>query len=155
MALLAAKAYDPATAVSKATTAALAMTALDTTNLRVTFTVPTNGSVLVRLQGTLHGGTATPFIPQVLLGVLEGSTVRGRLAPAGLPNGTVGSATLYVTVEAMFVVTGLTAAASLTWDAAYGVEGIVAGSALKYGGANNTTVNDSWGAFLFEVWTTS
>jgi hypothetical protein len=152
MALLAGKAYDPATAVSKATTAALAMTALDTTNLRHTFTVPASGSVLVRLQGTLHGGTATPFVPQVLLGVLEGATVRGRLAPAGLPNGTVGSATLYVTVEALFLVTGLTAGASLTWDAAYGVEGIVAGSALKYGGPNGTTVNDAFGAFIFELY---
>lgn len=155
MALLAAKNYDPATAVSKATTAALAMTALDTTNLRATFTVPSNGAVLVRLQGTLHGGSATPFIPQVLLGVLEGATVRMRLAPAGLPNGTVGSATLYVTVEAMMVVSGLTAGASLTWDAAYGVEGIVAGSGLKYGGPNNATVNDAWGAFLFELYSTN
>jgi len=38
MALLAGVAYDPAAAVTKATSAALAMTAFDTTNLRVTFT---------------------------------------------------------------------------------------------------------------------
>jgi hypothetical protein len=40
MALLAGVAYDPAAAVTKATSAALAMTAFDTTNLRVTFTGP-------------------------------------------------------------------------------------------------------------------
>lgn len=148
MALLAGKAYDPAAAVTKATTAALAMTALDTTNLRLTFTVPASGNVMVRLQGTIHGATT---FPQILLGVLEGATVRGRLAPAGLINGTA-AATTFLTVEALFPVTGLTPAAQLTWDAAYGVETLVASTGLKYGGPNNTTANDAFGAFVFEVW---
>ena len=155
MALLAAKTYDPAAAVSKATSALLAMTALDTTNLRNTFTVPANGSVLVRMAGAVHGGSATPFYPQVLLGVLEGTTVRGRTAPHGKVNGTVGSATLVMVVEALFVVTGLTPSASLSWDAAYGVEVIVAGSAIKYGGGNDTTTNNAFGAFCYEIWSTS
>jgi hypothetical protein len=90
-----------------------------------------------------------------MLGVLEGTTVRGRLVPAGLPNNVVGSATAFLTVEALFLVTGLTPGAALTWDAAYGVEGIVAGSGLKYGGPNDATVNNAFGAFLFEVWTTA
>ncbi len=150
MSLLGAKLYDPAAAVSKATTAALAMTALDTTNLRINFTVPANGAVLVRLQGTLHGATT---FPQILLGVLEGSTVKGRVAPAGLPNGNL-AATTFLTVEGVFVVPGLTPAASLTWDAAYGVETLVASTGLKYGGPNNTTANDAFGAFLFEIWET-
>lgn len=153
MSLLAGKLYDPATAVSKATTAALAMTALDTTNLRHTFTPPTS-AVLVRLQGTLHGGSATPWFPTVLLGVLSGATVMGRTVPAGLPNGLVGSATMYLTVESTFVVTGLTPGTPLTWDAAYGVEGIVAGSGLKYGGPNDATVNNAWGGFVYEIWST-
>lgn len=151
MPLLAAKMYDPATAVTKATSALLAMTALDTANLRNTFTVPANGSVLVRLQGTLHGAAT---FPQILLGVLEGSTVRGRVAPAGLLNGNA-AATSFLTVESLFVVTGLTSGASLSWDAAYGVETIVAATGIKYGGGNNTTANDAFGAFLFECWTTS
>lgn len=150
MTLLGAKLYDPAVAVSKATTAALAMTALDTTNLRIAFTVPANGAVLVRLQGTLHGATT---FPQVLLGVLEGATVRGRVAPAGLVNGNL-AATTFLTVEGVFVVSGLTPAAALTWDAAYGVETLVASTGLKYGGPNNTTANDAFGAFLFEIWST-
>lgn len=148
MALLAGTLYDPAVAVSKATTAALAMTALDTTNLRLTFTAPASGRVLVRLQGTLHGATT---YPQIQLGVLEGSTVKGRVTPAGLMNGNL-AATSFLTVEALFVVTGLTAGASLTWDAAYGVETVVASTGLKYGGPNNTTANDAFGGFAFEVW---
>lgn len=148
MGLLGAIAYDPATAVNKATTALLAMTAIDTTNLRIAFTAPASGRVMVRLQGTLHGATT---FPQILLGVLEGSTVKGRVAPAGLLNGTA-VATTFLTVEALFAVTGLTPGASLTWDAAYGVETIVASTGLKYGGPNNTTANDAWGAFLFEIY---
>ncbi|QIM22875.1 hypothetical protein G7075_19980 [Phycicoccus sp. HDW14] len=148
MSLLAGKAYDPATAVSKATTAALAMTAIDTTNLRVAFTAPANGTALVRLQGTLHGATT---YPQILLGVVSGATVLGRVAPAGLVNG-VAAATTFLTVEAQFLVTGLTPGSAQTWDAAYGVETAVASTGLKYGGPNNTTANDAFGAFLFEVW---
>jgi hypothetical protein len=148
MPLLAGTLYDPAAAVSKATTSTLAMTALDTTNLRLTFTAPASGRVLVRLQGTLHGATT---FPQIQLGVLEGATVKGRVTPAGLMNGNL-AATTFLTVEGLFVVTGLTAGASLTWDAAYGVETVVASTGLKYGGPNNTTANDAFGGFAFEVW---
>ena len=148
MACLGAINYDPATAVSKATTAALAMTALDTSNLRLTFTVPTSGRVLVRLRGVLHGATT---FPQILLGVLEGATVRGRAAPVGGLTGTA-AATTFLPVEAVFCVTGLTPAASLTWDAAYGVETLIASTGLKYGGPNNATANDAFGGFVFEIW---
>lgn len=148
MALLAGTCYDPAAAVSAATTSTLAMTALDTTNLRLTFGVPVTGRVLVRLQGTLHGATT---YPQILLGVLEGATVRGRLAPAGYVNGNL-AATTFLTVEALFPVTGLTPSATVVWDAAYGVETVVAATGLKYGGPNNTTANDAFGGFVFEVW---
>jgi hypothetical protein len=148
MALLAGTLYDPAAAVTKATTSTIAMTALDTTNLRLSFGVPVTGKVLVRLQGTLHGATT---YPQILLGVLEGSTVRGRLAPAGLVNGNL-AATTFLTVEALFVVSGLTPSATLTWDAAYGVETAVASTGLKYGGPDDTTANNAFGGFVFEVW---
>lgn len=151
MAVLNAVAYDPATAVSKSTAATIAMTALDTVNLRLTFTVPASGRVWVQLIGTIHGGTASPWFPQVLLGALEGATLRGRVAPAGLPQGSLQAATTMLTVEAFYPVTGLTASSSLTWDAAYGVETLATASALKYGGPNNTTANDAFGAFVFAV----
>lgn len=148
MACLGAVAYDPAVAVTKNTTAAIAMTALDTTNLRITFTVPTSGRVLVRQAGTIHGATT---FPQVLLGILEGATVRARFAPKGTIGGTA-LATTFMDIESVVVVGGLTPAASLTWDAAYGVETLVAATGIKYGGPNNTTANDAFGAYLFEVW---
>ena len=151
MALLAGTLYDPAVSVSKATTAALAMTAIDTTNLRLTFTAPANGAVLVRLVGKLHGATT---FPQILLGVLDGSTVRGRVAPQAVLGGTA-VATTMVNVEALFVVTGLTPSTSYTWDAAYGVETVVASTGLKYGGPNDATANNAFGGFVFEVWNTA
>ena len=78
MGLLAGTCYDPAVAVNKVTTSLLAMTAIDTTNLRLTFTVPANGAVMVRLRGVIHGATT---VPQIYLGCLEGSTIRGRVVP--------------------------------------------------------------------------
>lgn len=147
MSCLASALYDPAVAVSKSTTAALAMTALDTTNLRLTFAVPSYGRVLVRLAGTLHGATT---FPQILLGVLEGAAVRGRVPP--VLGGGNNAATTLNRVESVFTVGGLTPGQSLTWDAAYGVETGVASTGLKYGGPNDTTVNNAFGGFQFEVW---
>jgi hypothetical protein len=139
--------YDPATAVSKATSALLAMTALDTTNLRVSFNAPTSGAVLVRMQGVLHGSST---VPQILMGILEGSTVVRRVAPS-VQTGSLTSTSMQA-VEALFVVAGLSPGAPYVWDAAYGVETAVSSTGLKYGGPNNTTGNDAFGAFLFEVY---
>jgi hypothetical protein len=150
MGLLAGTLYDPAAPVTADATNLLAMTALDTTNLRLTFTVPSNGAVLVRLRGTLHGQTT---FAQVLLGCLEGATLRGRVVPLGALK-TTAVATAQLTQEALYVVSGLTAGASLTWDAAYGVEVLKATSGIKYGGPNNTTTDDAWGGFAFEIYDT-
>jgi hypothetical protein len=144
--LLGSKMYDPSTAVSKVTTAALAMTAIDTTNLRLTFTAPASGRVLVRIRGVLHGATT---FPQILLGVLSGSSVIGRSVPIGALK-TTGVATAQLACEAQFVVSGLSG--SQTWDAAYGVETLVSSTGLKYGGPNNASGNNAFGGFLFEVW---
>lgn len=148
MAVLGAILYDPATSVSKSTAALLALTALDTTNLRLTFTVPASGRVLARMGGVLHGATT---FPQILFGILQGSTVIARHSPiGGLPGTAV--ATTKLAVESVFVVTGLTPAAVLTWDAAYGVETLIASTGLKYGGPNNATANDAFGGFVYEIW---
>lgn len=151
MALLAAKAYNPTTAVSKSTATAIAMTAFDTTNLRVTFNAPANGMVLVRIAGTIHGATTTPG---VLLGVMSGATVLSSFAPATMWAGAQ-AATSLVGAEATWPVVGLTPGAAQTWDAAYSVETVVASSAIKYGGPNTATANDGFGALVFEVWSTS
>ncbi|KPF47058.1 hypothetical protein [Rhizobium sp. AAP43] len=148
MACLANIVYDPTTAVTWATTANLAMTAMSTTNLRNSFTVPANGKVMVRLVCTIHGAVT---MPSILLGVLQGSTIIGRVSPiGGLKNTAV--ATAMVTQEATFVVSGLTPGASLTWDMAYGVETLVASTAIKAGGPNDTTSNNAFGAAIFEIW---
>jgi hypothetical protein len=147
--LLGAIQYDPAAAVSKATSALLALTALDTTNLRIAFTVPASGRVMVRLRGTIHGATSCPTIH---LGVLESSTVKMRAAAINNFGPSAPAATDHYPVEACAVIPGLTPSASLTWDAAYAVETVTASSNLKYGGPNNTTANDAFGGFTYEVW---
>lgn len=147
-ALLGAKLYDPTVAVSKATTSLLALTAIDTTNLRITFTAPASGKVLVRLGGVLHGATT---FPQILLGVLDGATIQGRVAPIGALGATA-LATTQLAAEGQFLVTGLTPSNSYTWDAAYAVQTVVASTGLKYGGPDNTTTNDAFGAFRYEIW---
>jgi hypothetical protein len=151
MGLLAGVNYDPATAVNKATTALLAMTAMDTTNLSVTFTAPPNGSVLVRIRGVVSGATT---MPTILFGVLQSTTVIARQSPIGGLGGTA-LATTGVTQETLFTVTGLTAGTSYTWNAAYAVQVLVAATGIEYGGPNDTTANNAWGGFHFEVWTAS
>jgi hypothetical protein len=146
--ILATALYDPASAVSKSTASRIAMTALDTTNLRLTFTAPASGKVLVRLQCVVHGATT---FPAILLGALDGSTIKGRVSPIGGLKATA-LATAMVTQEAVFTVSGLTPGTSYTWDAAYGVETEVASTAIKYGGPNDTTADNAWGAFIYEIW---
>jgi hypothetical protein len=150
MALLAGKTYDPATAATAALSTLTAMTALDTTNLRLTFSAPANGNVLVRQRGNIRGGTSTPM---VLCGVLEASTVRARVAPFRPKTGT--TATAFQPFEALAVVTGLTPGAALTWDAAVATQVVVASSTIGYGGPDNATANDAWGGYCFEVWETT
>jgi hypothetical protein len=52
----------------------------------------------------------------------------------GGPLGGTAAATTFLQVEALFVVTGLTSGTAYTWDAAYGVETLVAATGIKYGG---------------------
>lgn len=147
MNLLKAALYDPAVAVSKATSALLAMTAFDTTNLRLAITVPAHGMVRFRIRCAVEGAT-TP--PRVLLGVLNGATIIGRVTPLYTPV-TAPLATQDYLLDAEFTVTGL-AAGAMNVDAAYGVEVVVAATNIKYGGPNDTTTDNAWGAFVFEAW---
>lgn len=154
MNLLAGTLYDPAVAVSEATTALLAMTALDTTNLRLTFTAPPSGRVFVRIRGgCIHGATT---FPQILVGCIESSpnagTVRGRMPPQGGGFNGTALATTQHPVAVEYVVAGLTPGQVYVWDAAYGVEVVLASTGWKYGGPNNTTGNDAFGGISFEVW---
>lgn len=147
--LLVRKNYDPAGAlVTKSLAAAAAMAAVDTTNLRNTFTVPSNGIVMVRQQTMMTGTTDQAGI---LLGCLESTTVRGRQVPnmVGRPSG---SASGKIGCEVLYPITGLTPSASVSLDAAYGIEGALASCVLGYGGPNDTTTVNAHGAYVFEVW---
>lgn len=143
--------YDPPTAGTASLSSLQAMTAVDTTNLRATFTTPSsNGTaVLVRLRGTTSGATSQS---QTLLGVLDGATVKGRAAPVA--SRVVGSQAGMMSNEAAFLVTGLSSNTSYSWDYAVGVEVAVGSCALKYGGPNDTTASNAYGAASLEIWST-
>lgn len=147
MNLLGAALYDPAVAVSKATSSLLAMTALDTTNLRLTVTVPAHGIVRFRMRTMVTGATT---VPTVLLGVMNSTTVVGRVSPMYEP-ATANAVTQNFTLDAEFTATGLTPG-STSFDAAYAVQVVVASTNIKYGGPNNATGGNAWGAFVFEAW---
>ncbi len=148
MNLLGAILYDPSSAGSVVTTSLTAMTAFDTTNLRLAFTIPTHGLVKVRLAVT-H--TASTTIAQVLLGIMDGSNIRARVSSqANLLQTAIASS--QVKLEADFVISGLVAGA-VSWDAAYAVQVVASASGvMKWGGANTNGGNNAWGAFVFEVW---
>lgn len=143
--------YDPATAASVGGSAQTVMAAVDTTNLRATFTAPSNGKVLCRVRAVQHGGGGNT---NFLLGVLDGSTIRGRQSAAG--HGNTWDAATLIGEEAVFLVTGLTADQSYTFDAAWGIDGYISPTpgAMKWGGPNDTTANNAFGAFQFEIWKT-
>ncbi len=147
MNLLGSVSYDPSVAVSKATTSLLAMTAVDTSNLRAAITVPAHGKVYVRLMCTITGATT---LPTILLGVMNGATVLGRISPQ-IFTGTQNATTQDATAFGEFVVTGLTPGA-MNVDAAYAVQVVVALTNIKYGGPNNNSGANAWGAFVFEIW---
>ena len=146
--LLAGTLYDPSSAATKATTALRALTALDTTNLRLTFTAPASGNVWFRIRGAYTGQSTTPG--SHMLGILESTTVIAR--SAALASQSVVLAAGVAVLE--FTGTVAVGAGSHTWDAAYATQ-VVSGAsgAFKYGGPNNTTGNNAWGGFAFEVWT--
>src|SRR6185369_10208504 len=147
MNLLGAILYDPSSSATKACTANIAMTAFDTTNLRQTVTVPAHGMVRVKMMCAIEGAAT---YPQILLGVMVGASVKGRVSPQITINGTALATTRGVAM-AEFTITGLTPG-STVFDAAYGVEFLVASSNIRYCGPDNSTASDAWGAFVFEIW---
>lgn len=147
--LLAYTQYDPPTVASLSTASLLAMTAMDTANLRLSF-VAASRSVYVRIRVTMGGATTSS---QVLLGILDhtnGDVVKARQAPLTGRGGAAANATTIA--SAVIAITGLTPGQTYTYDAAYDVEFAVAATALKYGGPNNTTQNDAFGSIAYEIW---
>jgi hypothetical protein len=82
---------------------------------------------------------------------MDGATVKGRACPiTGIP--ATALATTNVPMEASGVITGLTRGTTYNYDAAYGVEVLLAATNINYGGPNDTTANNAWGALQFEIW---
>lgn len=146
MVVLANALYDPAAAVSKDTSAAIALVEIDTTNLRLAFAAPITGRVLVRMCGVLHGATT---FPQIFLGIREAGVTKARVVPTVKVGGTA-LATTRATAEAFIVISGLSAGTH-TFDASYGVDVGVASTGLKYGGPSDTTADNAFGGFVFDI----
>jgi hypothetical protein len=123
------------------------MTAFDTTNLRLAVTVPAHGKVRFKIRCQVTGATTSPT---VLLGVLNGATVVGRVAPQ-YENATANATSQNFVLDAEFTASGLTPGAA-NFDAAYAVQVVVASTNIKYGGPNTNGGANAWGAFLFEAW---
>lgn len=150
--LLGAVLYDPATAQTKATTANRAMTAMDTTNTRITFTTAASGpgstSVWYRFRSQYHGNIN---IPATLMGVLDGATVRARRPPVKAAPQT-SAASSCEAHEASGIIKNLTPSTTYTFDAATAVQVASGGGGYKMGGPDNATTNDAFGATCFEIW---
>lgn len=145
MQLITAILYDPSTLVTVSTATLTAMTAFDTTNLRLTFTVPTHGLVRAVIRVPSVGASALAY---TLLGVLEGATIIGR----GLPATRLANNAAIPSHNVLDIIIPNLTPGPAVWDAAYAVEDEVASTAFKYGGPDTAIINDAYGAFSFEVW---
>jgi hypothetical protein len=102
----------------------------------------------IKIGVTLGGASVQP---NVLLGVLSGATVVGRVRAyqTELRSTQVSQDTQRLSAD--FIVSGLTPG-SITLDAAYGIESTNGGAgSLRWGGPNNTTDADAYGAFEFVI----
>lgn len=133
--LLAVVQYRPGSATDVPTTGTT-LTAVDATNLSVTFTAPASGKVLVRLSSTGYANATTSHL---MWGVLDSG-------------GAVVYAASYVTQSASqqahhrsFLVTGLTASASYTYRFAHARSAATNGS-TRYGGNDGPAVIEVWEA---------
>jgi hypothetical protein len=127
------------------------LSALDTTNLKVVFTAPSTGAVMVKCQGWVKGGAAAAT--SVMFGVVSTTGSPGTLV------GISGLVSLTPTTTAADngelgvlsqIITGLTAGASYTWYFAASYSG-TASTVLAQGGTGVTTVPTGAPAVM-EVW---
>lgn len=153
MALLGAINYDPSSGGATATISATsAMVAFDSTNLRLTFTAPSSGRVMVRLAAAVTGtaaGTASG-LPQLLAGVMDTSSViKGRGQVRYYATGTYTTSGI-IGWDALFPVTGLTGGNSYTWDAAWSCSFQGAGTGtITWGNSNGS---GGRGGFCYEIY---
>ncbi len=145
-ALLASTYYNPSGGVvTKVATSSLV--ALDTTNLRATFTAPASGNVIVkcgcRITSATSGGST------MHLGVLEASTTRFTVI---VNNGV----SIINFGDVAFKITGLTPGNSYSYDLAVVESNYATGTHgnAKYGFSTSNLVDGTGPAFI-EVWSAS
>lgn len=118
------------------------VTALDSTNLVVTFIVPPSGAVKVKLQGWYEAGAAAQ--DKIIFGIVSTTGSPGTLATSSV-TGLAGNSPTATALDNQGLavmeqlITGLTAGTSYTWyfAAAYGTG---AASIIAQGATANTTV---------------
>lgn len=149
MPLIVAKTYDPAMAVFITPPAAGALAVVDSVNLRNVFSVPANGSVLVRIECAAAAPRSST--QAILFGVLQAGIVvlRKNAKITAFPTAAPGGLLSYSSAETYAVVSGLAPGAVLTWDAAVCLLDTTANTTILYGGPNPV----GYGAFSFEIWT--
>lgn len=143
--LLAIKSYKPAANTTISTTSTT-LTALDTTNLAVTFTVPASGNVICKLNCYADISTNAQFYTW---GLLDGSAalVSGvAIGPVRIADGGPHCGSMYIS--------GLTPGASVTFRWAHAVTGGATGRVIIGPGVTSTTWTSSmFMPALMEVWT--
>jgi hypothetical protein len=126
--LLAMTAYNPSSAASY-TVASASDADVDATNLKVAFTVPASGSVVVRLSAVGKITTGGGFLKW---GLREGSTT--VVTPCYVLEGSDGNYVQWIACTKTFVVTGLTPGASKTYKWAWNAGGSGSTAAMAAGG---------------------
>jgi hypothetical protein len=136
--LLAASYYNPGTGVVTKTFTT-SFVALDTANLRATFTAPASGNVVVKVGGgRLTANNSNPFF-----GVLEAAALLGSVFLAlGSFQGTA--------FQASMKVTGISAG-NHSYDFAVADSNLVSATTLQYGFATSNYADGTAPAFI-EVW---
>lgn len=127
---------SPSTYTCHATT----LGALDTTNLRLTFTIPASGTVVVKMWGFVINASTTGL--HTYAGILASSTPIGYLM--GVDGGVAASSHSFAVEQ---LITGLTPG-SATWDAASATQG-----SATFEACGSTSAGASAGPFKMEVWT--
>ncbi len=138
--ILASAYYNPSGGtVSKTTTSTL--TAIDTTNLRATFTAPASGNVIVKVGiGRCNPNNCNPH-----LGVLDGSTTKGTAIMAPSNGEAVRPA------YASFKITGLTPGNTYSYDLAIVDSNAISHATFQYGFTTSNLADGTGPAFI-EVW---
>jgi hypothetical protein len=136
--LLAVTKYNPASATAVPTNVT-SLTAVDSTNLTISFMVPTTGKVIIRFDVAIEpDGNNAAYYTQIGLLVHGTSTQVGDLyfvsQPLNAPSGQTGIRPTYRLAVDMYV-TGLTGGTNVTWDVAHISQNVSNIGNIRYGGA--------------------